>query len=287
MKWLVTLVLFLFLFSHIALAKLRVCTSIYILATIVKQIGQDKVTTNYVIPPSSNPHLFSPKPRELINFTKADLFIGVGYNFEFWFKKVAFLRKNKTNLFLSSYYRHPISEVKINNTVFANPHIWLDIDFMRTKGIPVILRYMCQKDKKDCSYFKKNATKLEDLLKKTKKTYTIRANKLKTCIVDIKPAFEYLLKSIGLSSCAVLIKNGQEATSLGDIKKVFKHCRCKRGIIIYINRVSLAKNLATILHYTPLKLNPLGNPQSESENNYIKLLNYDLSRLKQAINNYD
>lgn len=276
--------IFTFLFVNISFAKLSVNTSIFILSTIVKQIGKDKVDVSYVIPPSANPHLFSPRPKDLANFRNADIFIGIGYGFEFWFNRIAYLRKGKRNLFLSSFYKHPIDMVMVDKDVIANPHIWLDMRFMIKTGIPEITQAMCDLDKGNCSFFENNETNLlknlriieidyEDLVKKMKKL----------CIVDVKPAFEYFFRSIGKPTCGVVVKRGNEMPKVSDIKFVIEHCRCRKGIVIYLDNPYTAKSIADILKYKPVKLNPLGDPTKQDENTYVNLLKYNLMLLKRFV----
>ncbi len=264
-------------------AKIKVTTSIFILSTLVKQIGGNKVTVSYVIPPSTNPHLFSPTPRDLLNFKNADLFIGIGYGFEFWLKRVSYLRTGKRSILLSDFYKNPIDEVKVGGEVFANPHIWLDMEFMGNVAIPKITQALCQLDKRDCQYFRFNMHILEKRLRRIEIAYKQYAMKFKKlCFVDVKPAFEYLLKSIGRKSCGIVVNRGNQMPRMGDIKKLVKNCTCNKGLVIYISNANAAGSIAELLGYKPVQLNPLGNPENPKENTYIKLLRYDLLQLEKS-----
>ncbi len=276
--------IFTLLFVNVSFAKLNVNTSIFILSTIVKQIGGDRVDVSYVIPPSANPHLFSPRPKDLANFKNADIFIGVGYGFEFWFKRIAYLRNGKKNLFLSSFYKNPIDVVKIGKEVLANPHIWLDLRFMIKTGIPKITLTMCGLDESDCPFFESNESKLLKELKNIEMNYKNLAVKMKRlCIVDVKPAFEYFFRSIGKPTCGVLAKRGNEMPKVGDIKFIIRHCRCKKGIVVYLNNPYTAKSIADALKYKPVRLNPLGDPTKQDENTYVNLLKHNFVLLKRFV----
>ncbi len=276
--------IFVLLLANVSFAKLNVSTSIFILSTIVKQIGGDKVNVSYVIPSSANPHLFSPRPKDLANFKNADIFIGVGYGFEFWFNRVRYLRNGKKDLFLSSFYKNPLDIIKIGKRVLANPHIWLDLGFMIKTGIPEITQAMCGLDKSDCSFFENNEAKLLKKLKKIEINYKNLAQRMeKFCIVDVKPAFEYFFRSIGKPTCGVVVKRGNEMPKVGDIKFVIEHCKCKKGIVVYLENPYTAESIADILKYKPLKLNPLGDPTKQDENTYIGLLKHNLMLLKEFV----
>ncbi|WP_022669942.1 metal ABC transporter substrate-binding protein [Hippea alviniae] len=270
--------LFILIFGISSWAKgLSVSTSIFILSTVVKDIGKDKVKVSYVIPTSANPHIFSPTPKDLLSFSKADLFIGVGYDFEFWFNRVRFMRKEKPVLFLSEFYKNPIGSKRR-----FNPHIWLDAAFMENVGIDKITEKMCKIDKNDCEYFKKNAERLKNRLKDLIGRYKDLAEK-DYCIVDVKPAFEYFLRSFNLKSCDVVIKEGSAMPSIKDLRGVINKCKCKKGVVIYINNVNVAKSVAEAKGYKTIQLNPLGNPSNKKENEYVKLLEYNLQKLQEAL----
>ena len=284
MKRLSLSVIFVLVCINVSFAKLNVSTSIFLLSTIVKQIGGNRVNVSYVIPSSANPHLFSPRPRDLINFKNADLFIGVGYGFEFWFKHISYLRNRKTNIFLSDWYKNPIEEAEVGNVELANPHIWLDLGFMKNTAIPHIAKTLCKLDSNDCEFFKNNALAMESELDKIMIRYKEFGKKAKNfCIVDVKPAFEYMFRSIGKPTCGVVIKSGNEMPKVGDVRDVVEHCRCKRGIVVYVDNLQTAKSIAEVLGYVVLRLNPLGDPENTRENTYIKLLNYNLSLLNNAL----
>ncbi len=277
-KRIILVFLFILMLYTPGLAKgLTVSTSIFILSTVVKDIGKDRVEVSYVIPVSANPHIFSPTPKDLLSFSKSDLFIGVGYDFEFWFDRVKFMRKNKAALFLSDFYKNPIGSKKR-----PNPHIWLDALFMKDVGIDKITEKMCNLDKSDCDYFKRNAEEL-------KKKLTNLINKYKNlpkdnlCIVDVKPAFEYFLKSFSLKSCDIVIKEGSAMPSVGDLKSVFRRCSCKKGVVIYISNINVARSVAESTGYKIVQLNPLGNPSDPKQNEYVKLLKYNLDKLQEAL----
>ncbi len=276
--------IFTLLFVNVSFAKLKINTSIFILSTIVKQIGGDRVDVSYLIPSSANPHLFSPRPKDLANFKNADIFIGIGYGFEFWFKRIAYLRNGKKNLFLSSFYENPIDVVKMEKEFLANPHIWLDLRFMIKTGVPQITLAMCGLDKSDCPFFESNELKLLKELKNIEMKYKNLALKMKNlCIVDVKPAFEYFFRSISKPTCGVVIKRGSEMPKIGDIKFVIEHCRCKEGIVVYLDNLYTAKSIADVLKYELVRLNPLGDPTKQDENTFVNLLRHNFILLKRFV----
>ena len=57
---------------------------------LVQQIGKDLVDVHVMVPPGASPHTYEPKPRQMIDISKAKLYFGVGVAFEKkWLKKIA------------------------------------------------------------------------------------------------------------------------------------------------------------------------------------------------------
>jgi len=282
MKKVFVVVAFLFFVNGAAFAKVNVVTTTFLLSSLTKQIGGKYVDCAYLIDVGSNPHIFSPKPKSLLKLEKADLFIGVGFGFEFWIASVREFIKNKDIIFLSDYYKNPIDKRIIGNSTIANPHIWLDLNFMGNVAVFKIANRLCSIDSFHCKYFKHNALVLSNKIKQIKYLYEKTLHKYeKYCFVDIKPAFEYLLKSVNVHSCCVLVKKGSEEPTIGDIKDAVNRCRCKHGVVLYISDSQLATMIAEKLGYTAVSLNPLGNKRKL--NTYVKLLMYDLRKLKEAL----
>ena len=56
----------------------------------VQKIGGDLVEISVLVPPGSDPHTYEPKPRQMADLAKTDLFFAVGIDFEkAWMNKIA------------------------------------------------------------------------------------------------------------------------------------------------------------------------------------------------------
>ncbi len=274
--------IFVFFVNGYAFAKINVVTTTFLLSSVVQSIGGRYVNSTYLIPVGSNPHIFSPRPKSLIKLAKANLFIGVGYGFEFWISSIREFLKNKDVMFLSEFYKNPMDKRNINDFTIANPHIWLDLNFMSEKAVFAIAKKLCAFDYAHCRYFKINASLLSHKIRSIQRMYEKELlGKKQYCFVDLKPAFEYLLKSVGVHSCCVVIKKGNEEPKISDIAETFNRCKCKKGVVLYISNEQLAKTIAEKLHYSYVSLNPLGD--NKKLNTYPKLLMYNLDRLKKAL----
>ena len=285
MKRLVLLITVLFLFcSTSAFAKVNVVTSTFILSSIVKSVGGNEVNVSYIIPSASNPHIFSPKPKNLDALTRASLVVLCGFGLEFWYNNIRGMVNNKKVLMLSDFYQHPIDKRLINGTIIANPHIWLDMKFVKDRAAQLIEHRLCMIDSRHCAKFKKNADNFRNRLQNLIDEYQLffkRHNNI--CFLDIKPAFEYFLRSFDRKSCYVVIKKGNEEPKIGNISSALKHCTCRKGLILYISNKQLTTMLSEKTHYLPVELNPLGSPNDSTKDSYIKLMRYNLNQLKRVL----
>ncbi|WP_291493458.1 metal ABC transporter substrate-binding protein [Desulfurella sp.] len=282
MKKSLFIVLFVLFFVQNAFSKPLVVTSTYILSALTKQIGQNKIDTQFIVPENANPHFFNPTPKDVQELSKANLFIGVGYGFEFWFNKVKNNIKGNI-LMLSDYYTNPIGKKVLKGQTIANPHIWLDMNFVKNTAVFEIAKHLCKIDSKDCQFFMQNAKHLSQQISHIQTNYENLFKNKNICIIEVDPAFDYFLESFGQKPCAKMLEEGSGELSIGNFK-LLENCKCKKGIVIYAFRSKQAQAIAKEKHYKPVYLSPLGNSKNNNQDSYTKLLKYNLEELKRAIN---
>ena len=91
MKTIITAVL---LISTFAYAKTNVVVSILPQKTFVEKIGGNKVNVTSMVKPGFDPHTYEPKPSQMIEVSKADIYFPIGIEFEnVWLPK--FIELNK------------------------------------------------------------------------------------------------------------------------------------------------------------------------------------------------
>ncbi len=68
--------------------RLIVITSIFPLQEFTRAIGGERVYVHLLLPPGAEPHSWEPKPEDIINIMKADIFIYIGGRMEPWIKDI-------------------------------------------------------------------------------------------------------------------------------------------------------------------------------------------------------
>ena len=76
------------LLNTFILANINAVVSILPEKTFVKAIGGDKVSVSLMVLPGNSPHTYEPKPSQMKDVAKADLYFAIGVEFEnVWLNK--------------------------------------------------------------------------------------------------------------------------------------------------------------------------------------------------------
>ncbi len=118
--------------------KATIVCSIWPISLILKDIiDDDKFTIKTVVPQWKDPHDYILTPKEKLTFDKAPISFEIGAGLE----KYA----SADTTILADHYPFLIGKHKLEKSIIANPHIWLDPIAVRDYIIPTI--YSALKDK--------------------------------------------------------------------------------------------------------------------------------------------
>jgi ABC-type Zn uptake system ZnuABC Zn-binding protein ZnuA len=137
-------------------------------ASLVKEVGKDKVDVKAVASPRFNVHDFQPRPSDVRNVSEADLFVYTGLDLEMWMDplveaagKPQFFRGREKAVDLSRGIRlleiptHQISRSEGDLHIFGNPHYW-----MNPENAKIMVETLCEKlkevDPANASYYENN-----------------------------------------------------------------------------------------------------------------------------------
>lgn len=89
------IILTLLLSSTYIFSNINTAVSILPQQTFVKAIGGDKVNVSLMVKPGNSPHTYEPKPSQMIEIAKADLYFAIDVEFEHvWLPKFKNLNPN-------------------------------------------------------------------------------------------------------------------------------------------------------------------------------------------------
>jgi len=121
------IIISLIIVTTISFAKLNTIVSILPQQTFLKAIGGDKINITLMVKPGNSPHTYEPKPSQMIQIHKANIYFTIGVEFEkVWLPK--FKSQNQDMIIVNS--EKGIEKLSIQsthkhkNTEVLDPHIW-------------------------------------------------------------------------------------------------------------------------------------------------------------------
>lgn len=148
---------------------LKIVATQTLFADIVKQIGKDKVEVKYIAQPKFNVHFIQPKPSDVRNVVKADLYVNAGLDLEAWSGPLLeaagrpeFFSGAERNLDLSKGITilnpptQPISRAQGDIHSFGNPHYNMNPENAKIMA-ETVLEKLKEIDPKNTSYYEENA----------------------------------------------------------------------------------------------------------------------------------
>ncbi|MBD3183119.1 zinc ABC transporter substrate-binding protein [Candidatus Poribacteria bacterium] len=211
--------------------KLGIVVSIVPLQEFTEKIGGDKVTVNVMVPPGASPHSYEPTPNQLVNVSKAKMYVKVGTPVEFelvWLDKIISTNVNmvvvdasknvKLHRMNDKHDHEKEHDQEKNSDDHKNkgydPHIWLS---PKNAIIMVenIHKALISLDPKNKEYYTSNKeayikelNKLDSEIKKA-----LSSKKVKTFMV-FHPAWGYFARSYNLEQMPIE-EGGKNPTARG------------------------------------------------------------------------
>jgi len=199
------LILFILLTSLVN-SKLNIALSIAPQAFLLENIAKDKVNILTVVKAGSSPHTYEPKPSQMIQLSKSDIYFAIGVEFEnIWLNK--FKEQNpKMQIIHCDKNITKIPMIAKNKQGKLDPHIWLSVKNLKTIS-KNLTETLVKLDKENSDFYNKN---LKELLKKLDNLDIYIKEKLVNLInrkfLIFHPSWGYFAKEYNLEQIAVEIE---------------------------------------------------------------------------------
>jgi len=278
------------LLSNYLIAKVNTIVSILPQKTFVKAIGGDKVNVSLMVKPGNSPHTYEPKPSQMRDISKADIYFAIGVEFEkIWLPKftnqnntmkIANLAKNITKSPIIKH--HHESEDSNHHDEHANeqheekisldPHIWTS-----TNNVKIIIKNILDTlviyDKKNESYYKQNyinfLSKINATDKKIKKI--LKDTKKEAKFMVFHPAWGYFAKQYNLIQLVIEVEGkSPKPKQIAYLIEEAKEENVNAILTAPEFSDSIAKQIANELNISVIKISPLNPKWSQ---NLINLAN--------------
>ena len=255
--------------------------------TFVKAIGGDKVNVSLMVLPGNSPHTYEPKPSQMKDVAKAELYFAIGVEFEnVWLSKfknlnstmkVIDLTHNIQLLKMQEHKEHDghghqehkpstSSGTEVEEEHGNDPHIWTSPDNVKIIA-KNIFNALTKADPDNESYYKQNYEKFISLIAETdRKIRSILSTKPKgTKFMVFHPSWGYFAQAYGLKQLPVELEG--KSPKPKELINLIKEAREEQISAIFTQPEfsdSIAKVMANELHIKVIKVSPLAPNWSDN-----------------------
>lgn len=266
--------------------KIKVYASVYPLYDFAKNIGQDKINVELIVPNGQEPHDFEPDNKDIKNLENADLFIYNGAGLESWSDKIISSLDNKDLEVVLASKGANLLDAK-NNTV--DPHVWLDPKnaIIESENIKNALIKIDEENK---DYYEENFKIYKEKLLSLDEEYNEKLLNLKNkTIVVSHEAFGYLCNAYGLEQIGIEGVNAESEPDAKTMAKIVEIVKEKNINRIFTEDIIDSKVAATIANEAKIKtefLNPLESlteDEISNDDDYLSIMKTNLMKLEEAL----
>jgi len=249
--------------------KLNVIVSILPQKNFVKHVGGNYTNVKELIPPGGSPATYEPRPSDLINVEKADIYFRIGYiPFEkSHIAKFADLNPNmeiidtSKNVKLRYFGGSENYTENSNETAQLNeidPHIWLSTIEVK-KQIDIIADTLSKKDPKNSAEYIQNAENFKKELDTLHKEIATKFRELKiNKFLVFHPAWSYFANEYGLKQIEIE-QYGKEPT-VEHLQYIIDKAKEDNIKVIFVQsqfNKEIAKSIAEEVGATVVSIDPL------------------------------
>lgn len=263
--------------------KLKVVTSIFPLTDFVINIGGEKVEVITLIPAGANPETYEPKPRQVKEIAEAKVFVKNGAGLEFWIEKVVKGVANPDLTIVDASQGITFVQDEFHG---VNPHFWLD-PILAQQQVRNIAQALVQADPVNKDFYEKNSIQylaelaaLDERIREIVNTFSIRE------FITFHPTWTYFARRYGLVEAGVIEAAPGKEASPAHIKEIIETAKRLGVRAIFAEPQFNPKAAQRIAEEVGIKvffLDPLGGPELKGRNSYLKLMEYNLEQMNQAM----
>jgi len=262
-----------------AFSKVNVIVSIQPQMEFVKKIGGDKIEVTLMVLPGKSPHTYEPKPQQMIEVSKADIYLSIGVEFEkVWLPKFKSQNRNLRIIDISKDINRTAMQSKDTKNSHAHshealdPHIWVDPLNVKqiAKNISTALSSL---DSNNSNYYKKNLNnyikeldtldkEIREILKETHKN---------TKFMVFHPSWGYFAKRYGLEQLTIEVEG--KSPKPREIVQILKEAKKEKIKVIFTQPEfsdKAAKTIANELKIKVVKTSPLAKKWANNLKNLAK-----------------
>jgi zinc transport system substrate-binding protein len=284
--------------------RLRVVTSLYPVYDFARNIGKQRVELSLLLPPGVEPHSFEPRPADIVNLNKADIFIYTNKFMEPWVGDIIKGIDNNKAMLLDSSKGIVFMEEKDEDRDHKgrgshrdahihegmDPHIWLDLD-NAIKMVDTIRDAFIQKDHTGREFYTKNADEYKAVLRELDRRFQtgLSSCKKKVFITGGHFAFGYLARKYGLTYISAYGFSPDAEPTPGQLVKITKLLKQQGLKYIFHEELLMPRVADTLAKETGAQLlflhgaHNISREEFERGTSFVKLMEKNLENLEKGL----
>ncbi len=270
--------------------NLLVVASIFPLADFVRNVGGDLIQVEVLIPGGASPHTYEPTPRQVEAVSRSRLFVKIGLGLELWAEKVLSAAGPELRVLEVSQGVEVIKGDEQGHRGVhrdhGNPHIWLD-PIIAKAIVSRIEEALVEIDSAHTAIYRHNGQQYRSQLDSLDQQIRKRIANFKTHqFVAFHPAWAYFARRYGLEQVAVIEPApGKEPTPthVAEVAQVLEQIDARALFAEPQLNPKVADAIARETGIPVLMLDPLGHPNQQDRDSYLKLMETNLSVMEEAM----
>ena len=262
-----------------AFSKVNVIVSIQPQMEFVKKIGGDKIKVTLMVLPGKSPHTYEPKPQQMIEVSKADIYLSIGVEFEkVWLPKFTSQNRNLRITDISKDINRTAMQSKDTKNRHAHrhealdPHIW--VDPLNVKQIAKnIFTALSSIDSNNSDYYQKNLNnyikELDTLDREIREI--LKESHKNTKFMVFHPSWGYFAKRYNLEQLTIEVEG--KTPKPREIVQILKEAKKEKIKVIFTQPEfsdKTAKTIANELKIEVVKTSPLAKNWADNLKNLAK-----------------
>lgn len=277
--------------KNIDAGKIKIVTTLFPLYDMARSIGADKAAVSLLVPPGMEPHVFEPKPSDILKINQADCFVYTGRFMEPWAEDIIKGVVNKNLIVVDA-----SKGTRMIPAVFhdrdeprgaLDPHIWLDFDNAKIM-VKNIAEALAATDPADKAFFRQKAADYNKQLTELDASFrtVLSTCKRREIVYGGHYAFGYLARRYNLKYLAAQGVSPDAEPTAKDLARLVEQIKKDKIHYVFYEELTSPKIAETIAGETYAKLlllnaaHNLTRDQFERGVSFFDILHADLENLK-------
>jgi len=270
--------------------RLKVAVSVVPLADFTREVGDDLVEVETLVPPGASPHTYEPTAGQLAFLEQAKVFVTNGLELETWavdvFGKVG--KKGVVKVVAADAIPSDmlLKSSEADSEGPHDPHVWLD-PTLAIYEVNAIASGLAKADPSHADTYRANAEAYVRKLKDLDRRLAGETDEFtKRSFVALHPAWAYFATRYGLVEAGAIEEVPSKEPSGELINKLVDEIK-KQGITVVFAEPQINPKAAEVVAQeggAEVKfIDPLGNPEKPDVSTYIKLMQHNVAVMAEVL----